>query len=109
MSPAVRMARVTSLPFQTLNDETLVVDPRTREVHLLNPTASRIWDLLARPHTADALATALAEEFEAPLEAIRADVQGLLGELSAKGLVGEAIEAREPADAAGEPDSTGAA
>lgn len=107
MNPAVRMARVTSLPFQTLNDETLVVDPRTREVHLLNPTATRIWDLLARPQTADALAATLAEEFEAPLDAIRTDVQGLLGELSAKGLVGEAIEDDDATAIGGAPGATG--
>ena len=43
--------RIGSLPFQKMNEETLVVDPKTREVHLLNATASRVWELLARPQT----------------------------------------------------------
>ena len=36
------------LPFQTLEEETIVVDPKTREVHLLNDTAARVWARAAR-------------------------------------------------------------
>ena len=40
------------LPFQKLDEETIVVDPRTREVHLLNDTAARYlddeWGVMAR-------------------------------------------------------------
>jgi hypothetical protein len=82
------MRRVSSLPFQKMNDEVLVVDPRTREVHLLNVTATRIWDLLETPHTAAELALALQDEFDAPVEVLRADVEASLTELGAKGLVG---------------------
>lgn len=82
------LRRVSSLPFQKLNDEVLVVDPRTREVHLLNVTATRIWDLLETPHTADQILAVLTEEFEAPPEALRTDLTTLLAELSSKGLVG---------------------
>jgi PqqD family protein of HPr-rel-A system len=82
-----------------MNDEVLVVDPRTREVHLLNVTATRIWDLLEAPRTSDEIATALAEEFDAPAEVLRADVAASIAELSAKGLVGADLAA---ADAEGE-------
>ncbi|MEO8213508.1 MAG: HPr-rel-A system PqqD family peptide chaperone [Myxococcales bacterium] len=82
------LRRVSSLPFQKLNDEVLVVDPRTREVHLLNLTATRIWDLLEHPSTPAALLAVLREEFDAPDEALRADIRTLLAELGAKGLVG---------------------
>lgn len=88
------LRRVTSLPFQKLDDEVLVVDPRTREVHLLNATATRVWDILETPHTREELLALLLEEFDAPPEALTADVDTLLGELGAKGLIG--------ADAAGE-------
>ena len=37
--------RDAGVPFQKLEEETIVVDPRTREVHLLNDTAARIWEL----------------------------------------------------------------
>ena len=102
MNADVRITRVTSLPFQTLNDEALVVDPRTREVHLLNPTATRIWNLLERPQTAEGLSAALAEEYQAPLDTIRAEVRTLLIELSAKGLVGEAMTPEDGPAAADE-------
>jgi hypothetical protein len=80
--------RVSSLPYQKLNDEVLVVDPRTREVHLLNVTATRVWDLLETPQTSEQLLALLSEEFDAPADALRADVESLLGDLGAKGLVG---------------------
>lgn len=82
------MRRVSSLPFQKLNDEVLVVDPRTREVHLLNVTATRIWDLLENPLTADELLVVLCREFDGTPDLMRAEVDQLLVQLEAKGLVG---------------------
>ena len=79
--------RVGSLPFQRMNEETLVVDPKTREVHLLNATASRVWDLLAKPQTLGELVGELGREFEAPEDTLRADVTALLGDLASKGLI----------------------
>jgi len=87
-NPTAVLRRVSSLPFQKMNDEVLVVDPRTREVHLLNVTATRIWDLLETPRTAEEISAALAAEFDAPVEVLRADVAASLAELGAKGLVG---------------------
>ncbi|HTB60330.1 MAG TPA: HPr-rel-A system PqqD family peptide chaperone [Polyangia bacterium] len=75
------------LPFQKLEEETIVVDPRTREVHLLNETAARVWELLASPCSLDDLTEALAEEYEATSEAMRAGVEELLGGLRDKGLL----------------------
>lgn len=86
--PNLVVRRVSSLPFQKMDDEVLVVDPRTREVHLLNVTATRIWELLETPRTAAELALALEHEFDAPAEVLRADVESSLAELGAKGLVG---------------------
>ena len=90
------LRRVSSLPFQKMKDEALVVDPRTREVHLLNATATRVWDLLETPHTPSELVAALAGEFEAPPEALRSDVHTLLAELGARGLVGVDVSRPSP-------------
>lgn len=95
------LRRVSSLPFQKMNDEVLVVDPRTREVHLLNVTATRIWDLLETPRTAGEISLALAEEFDAPAEVLRADVATSLAELGAKGLVGPDQNQDDPQDDGG--------
>ncbi|HVV49133.1 MAG TPA: PqqD family protein [Polyangia bacterium] len=75
------------LPFQTLEEETIVVDPRTREVHLLNDTAARVWELLASAQSVDALTAALGEEYDAPADELRAGVEELLAGFSAKGLL----------------------
>jgi len=78
------------LPFQKLEEETIVVDPRTREVHLLNDTAARVWELLASPFTVDELTETLADEYDATPEAVRAGVEELLAGFRDKGLLLEA-------------------
>ena len=88
MLAATPLRRVSILPHQKLNDEVLVVDTRTREVHLLNATATRIWDLLETPRTPDELLATLTEEFDAAPDQLRADLEALLAELASKGLVG---------------------
>jgi hypothetical protein len=63
---------------------------------LLNSTARRIWELLATPHTPDELLAVLMDEFDAPPEALRADIEALLGELGSKGLVGADVSPMPP-------------
>jgi PqqD family protein of HPr-rel-A system len=76
------------LPFQRMDEETIVVDPRSREVHLLNGTAARIWELLERERSMEELVTALGDEYEgAPADTVRAEVQAFVTEMGAKGLV----------------------
>jgi PqqD family protein of HPr-rel-A system len=77
-----------ALPFQRLDEEAIVVDPRTREVHLLNETAARIWDLLETTHSVADLCATLADEYEgAPPEALRAEVEAFVTDLGSKGLL----------------------
>jgi hypothetical protein len=75
------------LPFQRLEEETIVVDPRARQVHLLNDTAARVWELLEKPHSKDQLVAALGEEYEAPEDDLRAAVEELIGDFGEKGLL----------------------
>jgi PqqD family protein of HPr-rel-A system len=79
--------RDAGLPFQTLEEETIVVDPKTREVHLLNDTAARVWELLASAQSVDELTAALGEEYDAPADELRAGVEELLKGLADKGLL----------------------
>lgn len=90
--PTLRFRRVAALPFQTLAEETLVVNPRTREVHLLNVTATRVWELLASPRTSDDLLGTLSSEFDAPAAEMARDLEVLLADFAKKELV-----EREPA------------
>jgi PqqD family protein of HPr-rel-A system len=75
------------LPHQKLDEETIVVDPRCREVHLLNETAARIWELLASPRSIEELTDVLGEEYDAPAAELRAGVEELLAGLRDKGLL----------------------
>jgi hypothetical protein len=78
--------RVGDLPFQTLDDETIVVDPARREVHLLNETATRIWELCASPRTVDDLVAGLSAEYDVSGEDARRAVVELLDGLRDKRL-----------------------
>jgi PqqD family protein of HPr-rel-A system len=81
-------SRDPALPYQRMDEEMIVIDPRAREVHLLNETAARIWDLLETPASVDELCAALADEYEgATPEALRAEVEGFVKDLSGKGLL----------------------
>ena len=84
---ATRWRRVAELPFQTLDEETLVVNPSRREVHLLNETATRVWELCASPQTLEDVVTALADEYDAPAEDVRSAVVELLDGLRDKSLL----------------------
>ena len=80
--------RELALPFQRMDEETIVVDPRSREVHLFNETAARIWELLGTASSTDELVAALSEEYEgAPDEELRREVETFLSDLGSKGLL----------------------
>lgn len=74
----VMWRRVADLPFQTLDDETIVVNPVQREVYLLNETASRVWELCASPRTVDDLVAGLGEEYEVSADDLRRAVVEVL-------------------------------
>ena len=60
---ARRFRRNDDVAFQSLVDQVVIVDARTREVHVLNGTGSRIWALLEHEQSAADLARVLAEEY----------------------------------------------
>jgi hypothetical protein len=76
-----------SLPHQKLDEETIVVYPARREVHLLNETAARVWELCATPRSLDELVTALAHEYEVATDELRRDVAEILELLGDRHLV----------------------
>ena len=84
--PALRWRRV-PLPFRQVASETVIVDPRTREVHVLNRTGSRIWELLAEAQSLAGLVAALEAGFAGERDRLFGDVQQFLADLSVKQLV----------------------
>jgi PqqD family protein of HPr-rel-A system len=89
-----RWRRDVELPFQRLDDETIVVNPRSRQVHLLNETAGRIWELLSAPLSLDELTATLADEYDANPGELRAEITDCLAGLSDNKLIVAARGAR---------------
>ena len=87
MSDSGRIRRVEGLPHQKIEDQALVVVARKREVHLLNPTATRIWELLERETTVDDLVKTLTGEYDVDAATARKDVEAALAEMRQKGLL----------------------
>lgn len=56
-------------------------------IYVLNPVASRIWELLQRPTTADRIADILAAEFAVSSDRASADVLEFLDALGSRGLI----------------------
>lgn len=94
--PGESYRRADELPSRTLGEETVVVNTRTREVHVLNGTGSRIWSLLAPARTLADLVTALEADFELEATDAQADVAAFVGDLVDKGLVVTVARRAEP-------------
>jgi Coenzyme PQQ synthesis protein D (PqqD) len=86
-TPPSAWRRDPELPFQKLEEETIVVDPRRREVHLLNDTAAHVWELLATSRSIDDLVEALGEVYDAPADEVQPAVAELLRAFEDKGLL----------------------
>lgn len=83
----VMWRRVADLPFQRLDEETVIVNPAQREVYLLNESASRVWELCASPRTIEDLVAGLDEEYDVSSEVLREAVSNVLVGLLNKRLV----------------------
>jgi hypothetical protein len=79
--------RVEGLPFQKVDAQVVVVVPRSRAVHLLNETATRVWELLEPGATVDGLVEALVDEFEVDPAEARRDVEAVLSDMRQKDIV----------------------
>ncbi len=87
MANTAILRRAQALPFQKMKDETLVVDPKSREVHLLNPTASRIWELLEQGATVPQLVATLSDEYDVDVAVLKKQVAAFAQEMVAKKLL----------------------
>ena len=75
------------LPHQRLEEDTIVVDPRRREVHLLNETATRVWELLASPHSLAQLVSVLVDEYDIPSDEVQTAIVETVRDLESKGVL----------------------
>lgn len=87
LDPNVRYRRDGELPFRVLAGETVLVDPRRREVHVLNDTATRIWELLAEARSIGELQAHLRDEYDVEARLLAREVNSFLELLSERGLL----------------------
>jgi hypothetical protein len=70
-----------------LGNEVVILGLRDSVYYGLSNVGVRIWELLQTPRTLDDIAAALVAEYDVSLDDARADLQDLLGDLHARGLV----------------------
>lgn len=71
-----------------MGDTALLLHPRADEVKLCNETGTLVWQLVCEGrHGVDAIAAAVAAQFEVDGDAARADVLEFLGELEREGFI----------------------
>jgi len=68
--------------------ETILYDPQTDSIHVLNPAARIIWELCDGEHTVDDIAIAVTERFSGVNQAqALADVKATVSAFAEKGLL----------------------
>lgn len=70
-----------------LHDELIMMNVEKGRYFSLNPVATRIWDLLENPLSADELCTLLIEEYDVDVEQCMKEVKELLEEMTKVGLI----------------------
>ena len=82
-----RIIRCDDLLEADVNGEIVALHIDKGQCYGMNNVASRIWALLAEPTSPDQICTRLAEEYDVDPATCRADVEALLADLKAEGLI----------------------
>jgi hypothetical protein len=84
------LRRARSVASQTLDGEGVLLHLASGTYFTLNETGTFVWDLLARERTPAELLEALVDAFEVDRETARLDLDELLEDLAARGLIDRA-------------------
>lgn len=72
---------------QELGGETVLLNLANENYFGLDEVGTRVWQVLGETRNANDVVTRLIEEYDVPTERLRADVERLITELAAAGLV----------------------
>jgi len=75
--------------WRLVQDEALLVDPRTGSIFPLNPVAARLWVLLGDERPVSEIVQSLFREFDSSPETVEADVRAFIANAVAAGLLVE--------------------
>ena len=81
------LQRQSNMVFSHIDDEVVMMSIEAGEYYGLNPVASRIWELLEKPHAFRRLIDLLMQEFDIDEATCQKDVLNFLNQLMDKGLI----------------------
>jgi hypothetical protein len=87
LDTTTRVWRRSSVIFEPVLEETVVLDPDSDTYVRLNPAGRWLWERMSEPQTIEALARALAAEFGVDETRALGDVRSFLQALAARRLV----------------------
>lgn len=82
-----RPKRRTDIINEEIDDEVVIYDPKSHNVHHLNPMAGVIWNLCDGRHTAKKIAGEIVASLKADPSQVEADVAKIIEEFRGKGLL----------------------
>ena len=86
MTPATRLARSSNATYQTVADEAILIHMKTGVYYSLNEVGTVFWQMLDGAKTIGECAAVIAQEYDAPVEVIEADLLEVAGDLLREGL-----------------------
>ena len=69
-------------PFQKIENDIVIVDPKDRLMHQLNDVGSRVWELLINKQTVSAIINTVTDEYEVDQSNAEDDIIKLLDQMS---------------------------
>jgi hypothetical protein len=85
--PVVAVSVPEHVVFRVFPGETVVLNLDTGTYHGLNPTGGRMLEVLRDTGSREEAARVVADEFDAPIEQVRADLDSLCADLLERGLL----------------------
>lgn len=89
MNASCKIRQNSAIAWRVIEDEALLVEPRSQLIYPLNATGARIWELLDGERSIQDICAVIEEEFEADKIVIGQDVSAFIGDLVGKGLAEE--------------------
>jgi hypothetical protein len=86
------MARSEETIWRKIEDETVIIKDDGLSVHMLNKTASHIWEMCNGDCGPDEISASLCERFDISFEEARVDVIEVIGKLEQMGLLKQVEE-----------------
>lgn len=78
-----------NFPWQTINGETIIIDPENQFSYELNEMGSFIWNQIDGQTSIELINQRIVDEFDASSEEVMFDLEQLVGELVEKKIIGE--------------------